>query len=182
MAWSIVFGRPFVKLFALFCGTVVTPVCLSVMLVYYCQTVGWIKMPLGVEVDLGPGHIVLDGDQAPPHGKAHSTAAPTFQPVSIVAKWSPISATAELLFVKFQEYSLLEAHFSMVSFSVTQVTVMEEILSTCASCAGVDRASSASSDSLTCHKHLFHALLKTATQVTFAGFQFKFTLICSSCY
>ena len=26
----------------------------------YCgQTVGWIKMPLGMEVDLGPGHIVL---------------------------------------------------------------------------------------------------------------------------
>ena len=30
------------------------------------QTAGWIKMPLSVEVDLGPGHIVLDGDPAPP--------------------------------------------------------------------------------------------------------------------
>ena len=29
------------------------------------QTAGWIKMPLGMEVDLGPGHIVLDGDPAP---------------------------------------------------------------------------------------------------------------------
>jgi len=32
--------------------------------------VGWIKMPLGKEVGLGPGHIVLDGDpvgtQRPP--------------------------------------------------------------------------------------------------------------------
>jgi len=27
---------------------------------------GWIKMPLGTEVDLGPGHIVLDGAQLPP--------------------------------------------------------------------------------------------------------------------
>ena len=28
----------------------------------YCgQTVGWIKMKLGMEVGLGPGHIVLDG-------------------------------------------------------------------------------------------------------------------------
>ena len=25
------------------------------------QTAGWIKTPLGTEVDLGPGHIVLDG-------------------------------------------------------------------------------------------------------------------------
>jgi len=26
---------------------------------------GWIKMALGMEVGLGPGHIVLDGDPAP---------------------------------------------------------------------------------------------------------------------
>ena len=26
---------------------------------------GWIKIPLGMEVGLGPGHIVLDGDPAP---------------------------------------------------------------------------------------------------------------------
>ena len=29
----------------------------------YCgQTAGWFEMPLGMEVGLGPGHIVLDGD------------------------------------------------------------------------------------------------------------------------
>ena len=40
----------------------------------YCgQTVGWINMPLGTEVCLGPGHIVLDGDPAPPNGKGHSS-------------------------------------------------------------------------------------------------------------
>ena len=38
--------------------------CLSVTLVYFGQTVGWIKMKLGLQVGLGPGHIVLDGDQA----------------------------------------------------------------------------------------------------------------------
>jgi len=33
---------------------------------YNCgKMVRWIKMPLGKEVDLGPGHIVLDGDPAP---------------------------------------------------------------------------------------------------------------------
>ena len=33
---------------------------LSVTLVYCGQTVGWIKMKLGMPVGLGPGHIVLD--------------------------------------------------------------------------------------------------------------------------
>jgi len=33
--------------------------------VCYGQTAGWIKMPLGTEVGIGPGHIILDGDPAP---------------------------------------------------------------------------------------------------------------------
>ena len=33
----------------------------------YCgQTAGWIKMPLGTEVGLDPGDIVLHGDPSPP--------------------------------------------------------------------------------------------------------------------
>jgi len=32
--------------------------------VYCGQVVGWIKMILGTQVDIGPGHIVLDGDPA----------------------------------------------------------------------------------------------------------------------
>jgi len=39
--------------------------------VYCSQTAGWIMMPLGMEVGLGPGHIVLDGDPAPTP-KGHS--------------------------------------------------------------------------------------------------------------
>jgi len=42
--------------------------CLCVMLVYCCQMVGWIMMPVGTEVGLGPGVIVLDGDPAPSKG------------------------------------------------------------------------------------------------------------------
>ena len=34
--------------------------------VYCGQTAGWIKMPLGSEVRLGSGDIVLDGGQVPP--------------------------------------------------------------------------------------------------------------------
>jgi len=36
--------------------------------------VGWIKMPLDTEVGLGPDHIVLAGDPAPPE---RGPAAPT---------------------------------------------------------------------------------------------------------
>jgi len=36
--------------------------CLSITLVYCGQTVGQIKMKLGTQAGLGPGHIVLDGD------------------------------------------------------------------------------------------------------------------------
>jgi len=38
---------------------------LFVTLMHCGQTVGWIKMLLGMEVGLGPGHIVLDRDPAP---------------------------------------------------------------------------------------------------------------------
>jgi len=36
--------------------------------VYCRQTAGWINMPFGMEVRLGPDHIVLDGNPAPPYG------------------------------------------------------------------------------------------------------------------
>ena len=39
---------------------------LSETLVYCGQTVEWIKMKLGMEVGLVPGHIVSYGDPAPP--------------------------------------------------------------------------------------------------------------------
>ena len=58
-------------------------------------------MPLGKEVGLGPGHIVLDGDPAP-------TAAPShFRPMPTVAKRSPVSATADLL-LTLPQYTQLQ--------------------------------------------------------------------------
>ena len=65
----------FVKRFALCYRSVVClSVCpvLSVTLVYCAQTVGRIKMKLGTQVGLVPGHIVLGGDPAPPPLKGHS--------------------------------------------------------------------------------------------------------------
>jgi len=73
-----IFGRPFVKRFTLCYQSVVCPVCLSVTLVYCGQTVGWIKMKLGMQVGFSPGHIVLDGD--PPVPSQKGTEPPIFGP------------------------------------------------------------------------------------------------------
>jgi len=56
----------------------------------------WVKMPLGMEVGLGPGHVVLDG--VPALRQRGTAAFPLFGPCLLWPR-SPISATAELLFV-----------------------------------------------------------------------------------
>ena len=40
------------------------------------QMVGWIKMPLGANVGLGPGHIVLHGHPAEPHSHKRGHSPP----------------------------------------------------------------------------------------------------------
>jgi len=47
------------------------------------QKAGWIKMSLSMEVGLGPDHIVLDWDAAPPFPNWQT---PNFRPMSVVAK------------------------------------------------------------------------------------------------
>jgi len=61
--------------------------CICIVFVFsahvYCgQMAGCIKMALGTEVGIAPGHIVLDGDPAPLHKRGR---APNFRPTSIVA-------------------------------------------------------------------------------------------------
>ena len=75
--------------------------CLSCLscLWHWCicgQTVGRIKMKLGMEVGLGPGHIVLDGDPASPPKKGQR---PTIFGPCLLWPRSPLSAAAELLFI-----------------------------------------------------------------------------------
>jgi len=41
---------------------------------------GWVKMPLGMEVGLGPGDFVLDGDPAPPPEKRAESPSPILGP------------------------------------------------------------------------------------------------------
>jgi len=48
-------------------------------------------MLLGMEVGLGPGHIMVDGDPAPLSKKGGT--APNFRPMSIVAKRSRAAQT-----------------------------------------------------------------------------------------
>ena len=82
--WKTIYWRPFVKRFTLSMQYPIGPLsCLCVTLEYYGQTVGWINMKLGLEVGLGPGHIVLDGD--PPLRHQRGTDC-NFRPTSVVAK------------------------------------------------------------------------------------------------
>ena len=53
------------------------------------------KTPLGTKLDLGAGHIVLDGF---PALRERGTAAPPLLGPCLLWPRSPISATAELLF------------------------------------------------------------------------------------
>jgi len=99
-----------------------------VTLVYCGQTVGWIKIPLGTKVDLGPGHIVVDGHPATTPSKG---AHPNFRPMSVVVKRSPISATAEHLLsiaalmldynkinIKFTTHNRSARHMKLIFYNV----------------------------------------------------------------
>jgi len=67
----------------------VCPVRLSVTLVYCGHTIGWIRMPLGSGVSIGPVHIAVKvGTQLPLKG---AQQPPTFRPMSIVTKWLDVS-------------------------------------------------------------------------------------------
>jgi len=54
------------------------------------QMAGWIKMPLGIEVGLGPGDFVLDGAKFPPR-KRGTVHLPSFRSMSIVATVAHVS-------------------------------------------------------------------------------------------
>jgi len=92
-------------------------------LVHVCcgQMAGWMKTPLGTEVDLGPGHIVLDGDH-----RERGTAPPSFRPKSVVAKvvhlsycllsslWLPSVADAGIIFLSCFLFVLFFPHLISV--------------------------------------------------------------------
>jgi len=79
---------------------------------------GWMKTPLGTEVDLSPGHIVLDEVPVPAKG---AQQPPLFGPCLLWPR-SPISATAELLFT----VGINSKSFPWPVHSVQETSAIEE--------------------------------------------------------
>ena len=89
-------------------------------------------MPLGTEVGLGPGDIVLDGDPAPPRkGAAGYSSPPLFGPCLLWPQ-SPISGTAKLLllFLSFSLLSFLIRSIFFLLLSIPSLSTMLDIGST----------------------------------------------------
>jgi len=63
-------------------------------LVYRGQMARWVKMPLGTEVNLVPGDVVLDGVRAP---RERAERPPHLFGPCLLWPRTPISATAALL-------------------------------------------------------------------------------------
>jgi len=59
---------------------------------------GWIKMPLGTEVYLGPGNVMLDGLQLPPK----RGTSPSFRPMSTI-----IVIIIKLIYCNYREPQLV---------------------------------------------------------------------------
>jgi len=77
------------------------PVCLVCNVGAYCgQTVGWIKMKLGMDVGLGPGHIVLDGDPAAPPQKG-AQHPPLFGPCLLLPNGRPYQLLLSSSYVRY---------------------------------------------------------------------------------
>jgi len=66
---------------------------------------GWIKMPLGREIGLSPGDIVLDGDPAPLPQKGRS---PNFRPVYCgqTARWIKMALGTQVGLGSAQRHSV----------------------------------------------------------------------------
>jgi len=64
---------------------------LTFRLLYCDQTAGWIKMPLGAEVGLVPGHVLLVGDPAPPQKRGHSPQCSAHVCYGQTARWIKMS-------------------------------------------------------------------------------------------
>jgi len=97
--------------------------------VYCGQTAEWIKIPLSTEVGRGPDHIVLDGNPA-----LHLKGAqpPNFRPMSVVAKRSPISATAEhlnnaIIFTTYRNFT----QYAVLPYSIDQTNFRTRVGKRC---------------------------------------------------
>ena len=85
-----------IDFWATVCKTVSPMLSGRATLVYCGQTVRRIKMKLGVQVGLGPGHIVLDGDARPLTPKGHSPQFSAHICCGPMAAWSKMPLGMEV--------------------------------------------------------------------------------------
>jgi len=86
---------------------------------YYGQMAGWIRIPLGTEVGLGPGDSVLDGDPAPPSRKGEQQP-PTLRPTALARiPHNPYCRLGSVrradLRVSWQSYQIIDTRLVMVA-------------------------------------------------------------------
>jgi len=84
------------------------------------------KTPLGTEVDFGPGHIVLDRFHA---ARERGTAPPPLLGPCLLWPRSPISATAELLFINWLSFPELTSRIDRVLHLKTErLSFVQQVL------------------------------------------------------
>jgi len=116
---------------------------LSVTLVYCGQTVGWIKMKLGMQIGLSPFHNVLDeARQFSKFPLPQSDTAPNFRPISVMcpngwmhhdATWYVLLHLWLYLHALCSRSALLVVYYTLLGFIVEAWTVdVSTLLSFCA--------------------------------------------------
>jgi len=96
---------------------------LSVTFVHCGQTVGRIKMKLGRQVGLGPGHIVLDRDPAPPPQRGTAQQFSAHIGYGQMAAWIKMSLGVELGlgpgdFVLDVRYGVIKIHAPQIRSTI----------------------------------------------------------------
>ena len=122
--------------------------CLSVTLVYCSQTIGWNRDETWHGIGLGPRHIVLEGSHSYQHKNYHRACARCTEPrpISVVAKRSPISTTAEYLlrclpsclWMRLEASFLLCAHRGVQCDPVAELHCLQTQKQRCTSWPNVD--------------------------------------------
>jgi len=80
----------------------------------FLGTAGWIRIPLGVEIGLGPGHIVLDGDAAPQRKRAQQP--PLFGPCLLWPSGAHFSNCSALVVNYFYSYCFYSYSYCYCDF------------------------------------------------------------------
>jgi len=96
--------------------------------VYCGQTAGWMKMPIGKEHQHS-GHIALDGDPAPPCERGTAVPRSLFGPCLLWPR-SPISATAELLYIRAPRNHVLSLRLYTINIWLSKTLHSYKVLVT----------------------------------------------------